>query len=395
MKNIKKEVLQKRKYNLKEDYMFYVRQTNLKYDEDQYALIKKIDLYINLLINSKGNFLFKANCFLLNKIKNNPINKDKKIFYIYGSVGAGKTFITNLIFRSFADQNHRKLKMNFYEFIDLMRLELNKIHLEKNNLNKSKNIRFSDLIYQKLKNIDILCIDEFHILDISDAMIIYEFFKILLKIKDIIVIINSNRSPDELYKDGIHKERFKPVLNIIKENSHIFLLETKDYRIDETKNLKNFVYFKDENFYNIKNELEFENLFLSNTKNPNAKFKLIKYTSDVHKMKLKIINFDGYSYILIDFMNFFSEPLYAINYKNLISDLKVKCFYINGILNLDNHNDIIKRFISFIDIIYEMNINIVIGSNVSILAIYTKGSMIFEFDRLISRLNVLCRERKL
>jgi cell division protein ZapE len=260
----------------------------------------------------------------------------------------------------------------------------------KNNINKYK---FKEIIKNKLRDVQLLCIDEFHVLDISDVMIILEFFKIISNFHFMIVVINSNRSPEELYKNGIHRDRFAPVLDLINKNSHIIELNTKDYRLDVEKELINFINFNSKNFYNINNHKEFNRLFENKAKNLNAKIENKKYNLLKLEIELECIKKNDLVCIKIDFLSFFSKALYAKDYKDFFEALEIKKVYINNLINLDHHNDIIIRFIAFTDIAYEMNIYFIIGSNVSIYNIYVNGSLIFEFERIISRLNVICRDK--
>jgi cell division protein ZapE len=376
--------------DIADQYMFYIRQTNLDYDESQYILIKKIDFYINSILKLQNNFFLKANYLFLKKFN----QSHKHIFYLHGNVGSGKTFITNLIFRTIPIKNDRKLRLSFYEFIDMLRNELNKINLSlnENQKNDSKNLNkenFKEIIKRKLKNIDLLCIDEFHVLDISDAMIILEFFKVIAGFPKMIVIINSNRAPEDLYKTGIHRERFIPVIDLIKKHSHIMLLSTKDYRQSLAKNLKSFLNFGNDN--RIKNQKDFYRLFENFAQSIGSEIKKIDHYILLKKINFDIIQNDSISYIYFDFCDFFSKPLYAKNYQKFLRHFCVKKIYINNLFNLDGHDDLVKRFIAFVDVAYELGIGFFIGSKVSLDEVYKKGSMIFEFDRIISRINVLCR----
>lgn len=375
--------------DLADQYMFYIRQTNLTYDDLQYALIKKLDEYISPILKLQKSFFHKANYLFLKKFN----QKHKHIFYLYGSVGSGKTFITNLLFRSLPIKAERKLRLSFYEFIDMLRNELNRLNLPENKKDESgKNKEsFRNFIRQKLKKIDLLCIDEFHVLDISDAMIILEFFRIIVSFPKMIVVINSNRAPDDLYKDGIHRERFLPVIDLINKNSHVMLLETKDYREAIGRNLKNFINFEDFFSYGIKGKKDFHGLFEEFALILVREIKKIDYFILGKKISFEIIEKEMFSYIFLDFRDFFSKPLYAKNYQKFLKHFHVKKVYLYGLFNLNGHDDLAKRLIAFIDVAYELGIGFVIGSYAPLYEVYTKGSMIFEFDRIISRINVLCR----
>src|SRR5699024_3264445 len=81
------------------------------------------------------------------------------------------------------------------------------------------------------KECKVLCVDEFHVIDITDAMILYRLLDALLA-EGIFFITTSNREPDELYKNGLQRQQFLPAIEIIKKRLGIIVLDTdQDYRM--------------------------------------------------------------------------------------------------------------------------------------------------------------------
>lgn len=378
-KNKKDEI-----FDLNDQYMLHIKQSHFHYDELQYSTIKRINQLIQPILRIQTNIFFKANYLLLSKFH----EKHKNIFYLYGTVGSGKSFITNLIYKNLPVKHERKLRFSFYEFIDTLRSEINKINMSEQKENKNN---FHFFIKQKLKNIHLLCIDEFHVLDISDAMIILEFFKVIVNMNKMIVIINSNRAPEDLYKDGIHRERFTPVIDLINKYSYVMMLSTKDYREFNINDLKYFINFSDNEI--IKDKNDFYDFFIKNKPN-NSKENPEHIDNLISSKKIQInkIQLENHqTYILFDFYEFFNQPLYAKNYQKFFQQCNIKKIYINNLTCIDEQDDLAKRFIAFIDIAYEMGIGLVIGSSVNLNQIYNQGKVLFEFERTISRINVLCR----
>ena len=362
-------------FDLGEKYMIHIAQIHFQYDEVQYEIAKKIGNLISGFLNSKKNFLSKANYLLYTVLK--AKQKYKNIFYLYGSVGSGKSFLTNLILKLFPSQENEKVRLNFYQFIDNLRSNINL------NISTTRSGSLNEMIKKQFENIKLLCIDEFHVLDISDAMMIKEFFLAAISMKDMIVIINSNREPSELYKNGIHVERFLPVIEIIEKESYVMNLSTHDYRSQYEDILK---------YYFLKsNDIDIFEIFNKNLKNKDS-VKKIDYTILSQKINFYIIEHSEYNnQIFIEFNEFFTKPLYAKNYHNFLLHFKVKKIYINNIPILDGLDNEVKRFISFIDTIYEMSIRAVISASSIPEELYRKGKLVFEFERTISRIRMLSR----
>ena len=143
-----------------------------------------------------------------------------KGLYCWGGVGRGKTFMMDL----FVDYlpTERKLRRHFHRFM----LELH------DKLNEAGNIEdpIDTIVANMKKDIDIICLDEFFVSDITDAMLLSRLLR-AMKDHGITIVTTSNIPPDDLYKKGLQREQFLPAIAWIKENLVIHHIDDgEDYR---------------------------------------------------------------------------------------------------------------------------------------------------------------------
>lgn len=150
--------------------------------------------------------------------------------YIYGGPGSGKTFCMDQFFSALPIK--RKRRVHFHEFM----LEFHRLlhHLKqsgKANSGDEMMAQCVDLVHERSW---VLCFDEFQVTDIADAMVLRVLFEALWA-KGTVVIITSNREPDELYKNGIQRHLFLPFIDSLKLNCRVEIMQSNvDYRMLDT-----------------------------------------------------------------------------------------------------------------------------------------------------------------
>jgi len=168
--------------------------------------------------------LIEPKKFSLFKSKSNHLG-----LYMFGGVGRGKTYLMDVFFNSLPFKN--KLRLHFYRFMAMIHEKLNQL---KNNpehdFKKSKKDPLEIIAQDLAQEFKVICLDEFMVEDIADAMILGELLKFLFKNK-IVLITTSNTHPDNLYLGGIQRDRFLEGINILKNNLKIISVDSnKDYR---------------------------------------------------------------------------------------------------------------------------------------------------------------------
>ena len=290
-------------------------------------------------------------------------NKKKDGVYLYGKVGTGKTFLLNLFYQN--SKVGKKIHFN-----NLM-IEIHNVI--KNNTNKDTAIE--SYIKEVGKKFKLIFIDEMHIFNIVDALIIKKVFYYLSKYK-IFLIISSNFHPDELYKDGLQRNDFLPFIELIKSTYEVINININtDYRRQTLNQSKTY-------FTPINKETQDEFYKLFN-----------RFVDESHLTTIKIktnsreIIFDKCSsnILLTDFKKLCDENLSHQDYINIAENFNL--IFLNNVPELNDQNkDSCRRFISLIDMLYENKCSIVILASKPISTLNTIRSLNDEFARTASRL---------
>ena len=140
--------------------------------------------------------------------------------YMHGGVGRGKSFLMDCFFN--AVPLKRKTRLHFHEFMREVHRELADMHGTVDPL-KVLGERMS-------KRFRLICFDEFHVADITDAMILYRLLESLFD-HGVSIVTTSNFHPDGLYPNGLHRDRILPAIELLKSRLHVINVDHGiDYR---------------------------------------------------------------------------------------------------------------------------------------------------------------------
>lgn len=145
--------------------------------------------------------------------------------YLFGGVGVGKSMLMDLLVDSMPE---RATRVHFHEF-------MRDIHGEVHRMRQLPGSDGGDPIPGIADGIAdasiLLCFDEMEVRDIADAMIVARIFARLFE-RGVVVVTTSNRHPNELYKDGLQREKFLPFIELVKDRLDVLQLEARqDYRL--------------------------------------------------------------------------------------------------------------------------------------------------------------------
>ncbi len=334
-------------FSVLDHYEGFVSNNFIKQDNSQINLLNQISLTWNQY--NKKNLFF---------------SKKKKIgIYVYGSVGTGKTFLLSL----FSQYSKVGKKIHFNHLMSRIHDNIN------SNENKGKKIEL--FIKELCKDIEILFIDELHIFNIVDALLIKKVFHIVEE-QNIFIMISSNFQPNHLYKDGLQRADFLPFIKHIKESYNIINVASEtDYRRITLNQSK--TYFTP---INKDTEEEFNSLFkrlvdINNLTNKKIEIKSREILFSKCSANVAFCTFDFIC----------NTNLAHDDYANIAKEFKL--IFIEKVPKMTNdYSDQCRRFISLIDMLYENKCSVVILAENPISSLCQIANLSKEFERTASRL---------
>jgi cell division protein ZapE len=141
--------------------------------------------------------------------------------YLWGGVGRGKSFLMDAFFD--AVPVLRKTRLHFHEFMRSVHRELDAVNGTPDPLD--------EVARRIAKRHRLVCFDEFHVSDIADAMILHRLLSKLFEL-NVGLVMTSNYAPDDLYPDGLHRDRLLPAIALLKERLDVVHVDAGvDYRL--------------------------------------------------------------------------------------------------------------------------------------------------------------------
>ncbi len=294
--------------------------------------------------------------------------------YIWGPVGRGKSMLMDLFF---ADAPvAKKRRVHFHEFM----LEVQaRLHRRREELAAKGAPPESDTIVPIAKEIAaetrLLCFDEFQVTNIADAMILGRLFETLFE-EGITVIATSNRTPDDLYKNGLQRDRFLPFIELVKQRLEVLELGgAQDYRMGRLREL----------------DLYLTPLGAWATKKLDEAFRALSNGSDGEPRVLRTQGRDvevprsAPGVAMAHFMDWCARPMGAADFLCIADNFHTVIVAEIPRMGPDSQDKAV-RFVTMIDTFYEKKVKFICSAATSPAALYPEGDGSFEFQRTVSRL---------
>ena len=287
--------------------------------------------------------------------------------YLWGGVGRGKTYLMDLFFASVEDSS--KLRTHFHRFMQDVHSRL---------LDLQGIVDPLETIADELaKRATLICFDEFYVSDIGDAMLLGGLLKALLD-RDVVLVATSNVPPDELYKNGLQREKFSPAITAIEHHCQVVEVDSdRDYRSERLSSTELYLFPQNPA---VDEQLRASFLELARdmaTIRENGMLSLLG-----RELKTILLAEDQ---VWFSFDELCGGPRSAFDYVELAKLYRV--VFLSSVPVLDEEaNDSARRFISLVDELYDRRVQLIVAAEADVHQLYTGQGLAFEFERTQSRL---------
>lgn len=294
--------------------------------------------------------------------------------YMYGGVGRGKSMLMDLFCDCLPDDISKR-RVHFHAFM----IEVHDyIHSrrESDGIREGVDATLPLLAQRIAEHSRVLCFDEFHVVDVADAMILGRLFRCLFEL-GVVVVSTSNWEPDRLYEGGLQRDRFLPFIELLKEKQEVIHLNSPhDYRTQ-------FLMQEGSYFIPLGNEAKKHADDLFSALIDGAK--VYSETLNVKGRKIKVAA-TAKGVARFSFKQLCEKALGAEDYLTIAKTYHT--VFLEGVPKLKpkNRNEA-KRLMNLIDALYENKVNVVITADVLPEDIYQGDDHGFEFERTVSRLH--------
>jgi len=285
--------------------------------------------------------------------------------YIWGGVGRGKTFLMDLFFEYLPIEQKRRI--HFHRMMHDVHERMKTLSFVEDPLDK-----VAASIAQDTR---VLCFDEFFVSDIGDAMILGRLLEGLFS-RGVTLVTTSNVRPDDLYKEGLQRQRFLPAIELLNTHTDVINMDGgTDYRLRILQKAGTYLTPDDEK------AAEKLNYFFDETASTQVATDI---DLDINGRDIRARRCaKGVAWFR--FTDICDGPRSQADY------IEIARWYpsviISGVPQFDAlRDDQARRFVSLVDEFYDRRVKLILSADVDVPDLYTGSRLSFEFSRTLSRL---------
>ncbi|MCW5320029.1 cell division protein ZapE [Verminephrobacter aporrectodeae] len=285
--------------------------------------------------------------------------------YLYGGVGCGKSFLMDCFFH--AVPLKRKLRLHFHEF-------MREVHRELAGLQGTVN-PLDALGGRIAKRYKLICFDEFHIADVTDALILHRLLVALFD-NGVGFVTTSNFRPDELYPDGLHRDRILGAIALLNDRLEVVHMDNgTDYRQRTLEQLSLY-----HSPLGPQADAEMGRAFDRLAEVPDED-PVLRIEARAIRARRK-----AGGVVWFDFETLCGGPRSQNDYLEIATQFHT--VLLSGVPQMSvNMASPARRFTWLVDVLYDRRVTLILSAAVAPGQLYTEGPLAHEFPRTVSRLN--------
>jgi cell division protein ZapE len=294
-----------------------------------------------------------------------PGEKPCRGLYLWGGVGRGKTFLMDLFFETLSVK--RKKRIHFHRM-------MHDVHARLKTLGDIEN-PIDRIAADIARETHVLCFDEFFVSDIGDAMILARLLDGLFR-RRVTLVATSNSHPDELYKEGLQRQRFLPAIETLKLHTDVVRIGGDlDYRLRLLEQAGTYLTPDDD-----RARARLQRFFDESASSQIEKGAILAINKREIRARLCA---KGIAWF--DFRDLCDGPRSQNDY------IEIARWYptviVSGVPKLDRTlEDQARRFVALVDEFYDRRVKLIVSAAAEPASLYKGSKLRFEFERTTSRL---------
>jgi cell division protein ZapE len=285
--------------------------------------------------------------------------------YVWGGVGSGKTHLFDLFFDALAFDE--RMRLHFHRFMDLVHEHLRELADMPAPLEV-----VADRFAARAR---VICLDEMHVNDITDAMLMGGLLRALFA-RGVTLVTTANVAPDGLYADGLQREQFLPAIDLLEQHTQPLNLDNgTDWRLRR---------LGDAEHWSVPHDREADMQLVGVFERAVAVNRRKRDWIRVNGRRINVVYWaDGVAWF--DFLSLCRGPRSSSDYLAIARIFHTVLLRRIPVMTASD-DDAARRFINLIDTLYDRNVRLYASAAAAPEAIYTGQRLAFEFQRAASRL---------
>ncbi len=285
--------------------------------------------------------------------------------YLWGDVGRGKTFLMDLFFETLPLE--RKTRIHFHRMMGDVHDRLQAIVDTEDPLDQVA----ADIARQ----VKVLCFDEFFVSDIADAMILGRLLDGLFR-RGVTLVATSNSRPADLYRNGLQREQFLPVIDLLETHTQVLELGgDTDYRLRLLQQAGTYLTPADDDA-----DARLRHYFLEIASGDVVVGRVLDILGRGIRTERAA---KGVTWF--DFKDICDGPRSQKDYIEIARWYPTVIVSNIPVLTADQENQA-RRFVALVDEFYDRKVKLMVSAAAKIETLYAGPKLTFEFQRTTSRL---------